>query len=227
MIKTSFTFGFLKPSQPSNQRLSPGVYSLSARSNIPFARLVGKGVDKTFTWGETVEVPAGQLCSIYNASFHAGDLFINSGCDLDNKPSRITVPVPYTLPAPGTYWKPDYPGDVRTAKRAYLCMYAKSVPAPNTASTHKLIGLMQDGSHNTQDIINFFAVDVGTGYYDEFFIPGNTYFGMLPLGSQANLGDDTRPHALLTTAKIWFDVNNIDFIPAPPSGPNAYYVMEY
>lgn len=230
--KTSFALGFILPNQVSSQRLSTGVYSLSSRSNIPYARLLGKGIDKVFSWGEIVEVPSGQICSVYNASYHAGDLFINGGCDTDNKPARITVPVPFDdgasrIIAGKQYFVPTYPADVRMARRAYLCIDAKVKNLPVGGTTSILvIGIRIDGSHNTENEIQATAVnETGSGYLNGIVVPWATALNNVPLGHCTTLGDDTRPHTLLTTAEPLIENT------AVPNGGtanlNAYYTMEY
>jgi len=202
------------------------MYSLSARSNVPFVRLIGKTVDKTFTWGEIVEVPQGELCSISNASWHGGDIYINGGCDYDNRPARITVPVPYSLLEvdPGEFnWFPAYPADVRTAKRAYLMLDATS----NAVATSFWVvqGKRFDGSHNTANQLT--AANTGTGYEDFRTLAALSQFGLIPMGHGAPPGDDSRPHVLLTTAIVTFQ-DNIVIVNTPNPGlANAYYTMEY
>ena len=222
--KTSFNLGFILPNQLSNQSLSHGIYSLSSRSNIPFAKLVGKGIDKIFTWGETVEVPPGQLCRVVNASYHAGDLFINSGCDLNNRPAAITVPVPFSQALLGAtnYWVPKFPADVRSARRAYCNVAATA--GDTLPITGFVVGTRLDGSHNTFDQIagNLFGF-TGSGYISAFSFAPSTTFGQVPLGQGGIPGDDSRPHSLLTTAAFYFPVLNVTV----NTTPNVYYTMEY
>lgn len=229
--KTSYICGYVQPSGQSNQRLGCGVYSLSARSNVPFVRIQGRTVDKTITWGEIAEVPFGELCSVTNASWHGGDIFINGGCDYDNKPARITVPVPF---AQGVgilvgQWVPGYPADVRTARRAYLCFDATSPAADPSIVT--VLGQRFDGSHNTSNEIDAALGIPGAGYIDSHAVPLNTLIGIIPLGHLALLGGDGRPHTLLTTALPVVENNVIlgpTIPPVPPlTTPNAYYTMEY
>lgn len=220
--KTSFTLGFLKPNQVSSQRLSPGSYSLSARSNIPFARLIGKGVDKIFTWGETVEVPPGMLCTVSNACFHAGDLFLNSGCDLDNRPAAITVPFllgNQTVFADLAGYGSPYPVDVRMARKAYANVSLEK----NGVGTGvvSVFGQRFDGSHNT---FNELFASLGTGFQSNTSVPLNTSVGPVPLGKNIIYGTQTPlPHTLLTVAwavfvisEEWVVIDN-----------NAYYTVEY
>ncbi len=222
--KTSFNFGFLQPNEPASGSLSTGIYSLSARSNVPFARLIGKGIDKIFTWGETVEVPKGEICTVRNASFHAGDLFINSGCDLDNRPARITIPVPFTETttfADSSWRTGSYPVDVRMARRAYLAIDA-SVDAEEDDFTLYITGQRLDGSHNTQDQIVPLGV-TGAGYVESFTFIAGLPFGLIPLGKLSMIGDDTRPHTLLTIATIYIPETMV----FPGTTPTAYYTVEY
>lgn len=136
---TVVSVGFVQPSIITKIGLNAGTYSLNKRSNVPFVSLIGSsGFKKTITWGETCDVPANQLVAVQNASYHAGDIFLNKGLDICNRPSRITVPVdfrnseytwqintgegPSTLTA--TAWGCKYPCDTRGAKRAYLTVDA-------------------------------------------------------------------------------------------------------
>lgn len=215
--RSSFSLGYVQPNGQSSQRLSPGFYSLSARSNVPFVRLIGKSVDKTFTWGEIVEVPENELCGVTNASFHGGDIFINGGCDYDNKPARITVPVQFTNNIGIGQWTPAYPADVRGARRAFVTFDATSDPV---SSGVDISGRRIDGSHNTTNEV---SIAPGTGYNDHYDFIASAFLGVIPLGHQCVLGDDTRPHILLTVAYVFVD-NNVGLTVTPP---NAYYTMEY
>ena len=217
---STFTLGFLQPNQPSSKQLSSGVYSLSARSNVPFVKIIGKGIDKTITWGEKVEIPKNMLCNVANASYHAGDVFLNNGCD-DGRPASITVPVQCVSTNLGgtLYWYPTYPADVRNARRAY---YLLGGFAPITGPLNCLVlGQRFDGSHNTFDGIagNLFGF-VGAGYLSIYTTAANTSFGPIPLSAGHVMGDDTRPHALLTAATGFIPVT---YTPTP----QAYYTIEY
>jgi hypothetical protein len=180
------------------------------------------GQSKIFTWGEIVEVPEKQMVTVINASFHAGDIVINGGCDYDNKPARITVPVPYVVTGPS--WYPDYPADVRTARRAYLT-WSGATLGSNVVVTR--IGTRTDGSHNTANEIA--PPDIGAGYFEVLLMPAFTEIGSVALGHEAPLqGDDSRPHTLLTVA--YFRIIDGAFVqPETTSGtfPTAYYTMEY
>jgi hypothetical protein len=106
-------------------------YSLGAQSTVPFVEFIGGGVvQKAFTWGEMVEVPAGQEVLVKNASLMRGDIFIQSGRDFVARPRRITVPV--TMLDSGGGLGPwtdfgvlfavttEFPCDARNAHEAYL-----------------------------------------------------------------------------------------------------------
>lgn len=221
-----FDCGFVNPSAISNQRLSTGVYSLSSRSNVPYVKLEGQNMNKIFSWGEIVEVGPGQQVTVKNASYHAGDIIINGGCDYDNRPARITVPVSWTNDA--TLFTPNYPCDVRMARRAYMCISARTAAAASVLVER--YGARLDGSHNTASQVN--APRVGTGYDEALIIPAGTDLGLLSLGHFAPIiGDDSRPHCLLDVAYIgFFDITNLVVYtnaPGQPTTPNTYYVIEY
>lgn len=227
MGQSSFDLGYFGPNQSNGATLSgPGVFSLSSRSNVPFVSLVGRsGFHKVFSWGEIVEVPQHEQCTVKNASYHGGDIVINAGADYDTRPAAITVPVNIVLVdiqgEDDPLYSGEYPADVRLARRAYFMMDAYSGEEDTVQIT--IIGKRQDGSHNTFNQITF---EPGTGYQQEFDIPVTTEFGLVPLGKGSLLGDDSRPMALLTTARVFLSPTTAVF--GGEGGLfNAYYVMEY
>ena len=230
-MRASFNFGYVEPNNTSEptQSISTGRYSLSARSNVPFVQLQGAGgFVKAFTWGEIVEVPDGEICVIKNVSFHGGDIVLNAGCDYDNRPARITVPVSLVdFDVGGTdYVTGVFPADVRCARRAY-CTVQGSVSPLVVAADCFVVGKRFDGSHNTDSTITIgiLTQEPGSGYQNNFDIPGGIDFGLLPLGQNAIDGDDSRPMALLTTANIYLGpVADLQF---PEGRRNAYYILEY
>lgn len=237
MTVASFDIGFVNANQSSQATLSAGVYSLSARSNVPFVTLVGRsGFQKTFSWGEIVEVPHKEQCTVKNSSFHSGDIFINGGADYDTRPAAISVPVPVNLRlglALGTCWTPDYPADVRMARRAYFSMnaFVEDEIDPGSIISATVLGKRVDGSHNTTNDTTLAAVEPGTGYSSLYDLPHASALGLIPLGFSAMLGDDTRPHILLTTAQIYLLPVHAFHRGSSSGGDSenftAYYVMEY
>src|SRR5258706_5191563 len=101
--------------------LPGGKYSLGADSTIPFISLQGGGSSqKVFTWGELIEVPAGQKIQVKNESFMVGDIQINSGLDYANKPGKISLPVETNTDV-GAFFTtitPRFPADTRLCRRA-------------------------------------------------------------------------------------------------------------
>ena len=128
----------VEPFQKSSIILSGGVdrpyyYSLGNQSTVPFVRLQGSGgTQKEFTWGETVEVLPGQNVQVESASYMPGDIQIQSGRDVQNRPARTTISIKTipdvedlsAIPLPGDGSLPEvrpvFPCDCRGAKRAYL-----------------------------------------------------------------------------------------------------------
>lgn len=239
--------GYVDPNKLSNTQVGPGKYSLNKRSNVPFVGLVGSaGFRKVISWGEIAEVPAGQLVTVSNASYHGGDIFINKGPDMCNKPSRITVPVEYEtgleVSAGLFYWTAKFPCDVRSCSRAYLVMDAFSNEDPPTQSAYAVVrGRRVDGSMKTKNQLSLLPdpFGPGVGYFDVQPMAANTAI-VLPLGKNAAQGDDTRPHLLLDNADAFFysDASFADFtwpIQAIPNFastgnttfPSTWYVVEY
>jgi hypothetical protein len=213
---TTIAVGYVGPGERSNYQLGPGLYSLNRRANVPFVQFIGSaGFRKVFSWGEITEVPEGQLVTVGNASYHGGDIFLNRGADMCNRPSRITVPVPYKLitftqeDVSTAMWVCSYPCDTRAAKRAYLNVDAFVNPlgpeggGPLTAFIR---GRRLDGSMNTVSSLQAFTPPFGpaVGFFSAISYPVLTDLNYIPFGQGADMGDDTRPHNLLDAGDIFF-----------------------
>lgn len=227
--RAGFDIGYVASNQNSNQQISAGTYSLSARSTVPFVALVGSGgYYKTFSWGEIVEVPDGEACTVRNASYHGGDIFLNAGCDYDNRPARITVPVPIENPQVfggvtgiGTV----FPVDTRLARRAYFVSgYQWDGPGEGTVY---VIGQQFEGSLQTANELQSAGVS-GAGYYEIHEIWVSTTLGNVPLGKRAVYGVyDAVPHTLLTCARVLLLTPAGWSLPNPTGIASAYYTVEY
>ena len=232
----SLNIGYVGPNQGSEAGISGGTWSLSARSTVPFVTFAGQGgFQKTFSWGEIVEIPKNERVSVVNGSFHGGDIYLNSGADYDNRPARVTVPV-HIVPiafAETNYLTGEFPADVRMARRAYMVLdaYVFDEDNPNSGADGLIIGRIVDGSHQTfNEIDPQVFPGAGTGYVDSIQFPPLTDVGLIPLGQMAAYSDDTRPMALLTTAQVYL-TPPARFIKSSSFGEdneyNAYYVLEY
>ena len=254
--RTVLAAGYVGPTKQGVTRLTEGLYSLNKRSNVPYVQLIGSGgFKKVFTWGEIAEIPKGQTCTVGNASYHGGDIYINKGEDICNKPSRITIPVRFAVTQftragqPNYVYQAEYPCDVRGARRAYLCMDAIVDPASEQQQMNVFIrGRQQDGSFNTPSSLNGFTTPFGpgVGYLCIVTYSANEELNYIPLGLNANAGDDTRPHNLLSTAEAFLSMRTESDLDAlidwPADGtlfsalepgwvraaaPGAMYVVEY
>ena len=256
MNRTTFAAGYIDPNKQGQIRLTEGLYSLNNRSNVPFVELIGSGgFRKMFTWGEIAEIPPGQTCAVSNASFHGGDIFINKGEDICNKPERITVPVRFQTVAfersnvANYVYQAIYPCDVRGARRAYLCMDAMIDEQYEMQQLNVFIrGRQQGGTMNTPSSLQGFSAPFGpgSGYLCICTYNAGDELNYIPLGLNANDGDDTRPHNLLATAEAFIAmrteavIDNILNWPADAAlfsilepgwvratAPGAMYVVEY
>lgn len=235
MTLAGFDLGFFEPNAISQKKLSAGRYTLSSQSNVPYVVFIGaSGYTKRFSWGEVVEVPKDQMVTVRNDSYHAGDIIINQGCDYFNRPARITVPVPMDLVTiidggvPETFWQPRYPADVRLARRAYFVgNWASNALDPSFMT---IVGKAFDRSHNTGNELS--NLERGAGYQKFDTIPAGFAPGPIAMGAQTTfsgvyIGDDSRPHCLLTIAQIYLSDNIQIQNLVNPDVFNAYWVMEY
>jgi len=243
--------GYVDPNRASSTQLGPGTYSLNKRSNVPFVGLRGSaGFQKTISWGEIAEVPAGQLISVVNASYHGGDIFVNKGPDMCNRPSRITVPVQFQNVAfedgegDNVSWSSVFPCDTRAAKRAYVNIDAVTIGG-NTPLTVFIRGRRLDGSMKTENSLAQFVAPwgPGVGFLSALVLPVASVLLNIPLGLNAPLGDDTRPHTLLDAGDVFVVIGAAGLLtdvmtwPAGadifefPAGqapaPGCFYTIEY
>lgn len=209
----------VEPNQQTTLTLSGGksipyIYSLGINSTVPFIQLIGSAMgQKLFSWNEKIIVPPGQLVTVANASFHPGDIWINSGWDPSVRPTRVTVPVGISV-ANGVI-VPNHVLDVRRAHRAFV----QGFPASGGAETFVSTGMAKLRSHNVNPTFTY-AVNATAEYTDSTTVPPFTLPGLLPLGNTAQAGDPI--HALLDTATFtWSDLNIVT-----QSGA-VYYVLEY
>lgn len=219
----TFRIPFTQPQTVTDFQVGPGQYSLSTQSNIPYVSLLGnQGREKIFSWGELIEVPDGMLVSVKNASYHAGSIVLNGGRDFSTTPARITVPVPLTTVSSetDTVGTPEYPADVRRARRAWIVV--DGFTGDSAASTAEKTGFIVEGSHNTARAAVGEASVAGVGYSTVDPLPGLTRVDYIALGART-FANDNRVMALLDTARFEITLSGI--------GRNfesqAYYVMEY
>lgn len=201
-------------SRADNLQLGPGYYSLSVLGNVPFVQLVGAGrQQKIFSWGEVVAIPEGQQVTVFNASFHGGDIVINGGQDVPSVPRRITVPVTPTITSVGTSWQIDVPPvDTRRARQVYW-MYQGATGNVNATR----IGKRVKGSHDT------FAGATKSQWTDVIAIVNGAY---IPMGFLAPGGLlDPRPMTELDTVELSVTVAKATL--ADPTIFPMYYTVEY
>jgi len=191
----------------------PYFYSLGNQSTVPFIRLEGSGnTQKQFTWGETIEVLPGQNVQVQNASYHAGDIQIQSGRDVANKPSRITLEPEYGPPVPNqitgyvvdTIVTPTYPLDCRGAKRAYLGLNIETGLSTSNPGSLKFIG--QNKQHSWPgDVSQFFTATPPTGkkYVWPYPLLPATIYTMIPMGFGAPYNPGPDVPMILTDQVSW------------------------
>lgn len=225
---SSFQAINVPPGQETNLKLSGGEtipyrYSLGVNSSIPYIRLIGGNTSqKLFSWNEEIIVPPRQFVTVANASFHPGDIFMQSGVDPSAKPQRVTVPVTLnlvTVPGEDDYFEPAFPLDTRRARRAFVTGFAN---VANVLPNYPFyaIGISKGRSHATDPALSYEGGQPRARYTSLIDVPPFTQPGMLPLGDNA-LPTDT-VHALLDMATFaWYDLQT-----ESQSGA-FHYVLEY
>lgn len=221
----------VKPEEVSSIILSGGkhepyYYSLGNQSTVPFVKLQGSGnTQKEFTWGETIEVFPGQNVKVQSASYMAGDIQIQSGRDIANKPSRITTPIQVTPFAEGSFPKdtsvsPLYPCDCRQAKRAYL---------GGNFSSDNIDSLVFYGINRQHswpgDVAQFFTSVPPTGkkYFWFYNFTPLTFYAEIPMGFGAQYAPTSSTNPMILT-----DFVNWTLTTSEAGQLNMFfYVLEY
>lgn len=204
-------------------KTEPFYYCLGVDSTIPFVSLQGGGVSqKVFTWGEMIEVPPGQTCTIKNESYMRGDIQVNSGHDYAAKPERISVPFQITIddtifPGFRIYSAP-FPADTRRCRRAFL--------ACNIAGGSASTGMAFSGRNKKHSFPSVNNTGGPTGYDSGFSLPPFTNIDLIPM-SYGGFDEGAYYPAGLTDQVIPLIFSDLsDTIPV---GVNAlaFYVLEY
>lgn len=198
--------------QAKGLNLGPGYYTLSVRGNVPFVKLVGADrSQKTFSWGETIAIQEQKNVTVFNASYHTGDIIINGGQDWATVPGRVTVPVTPTFIDAGSNWNFAVPRvDTRRARTVWLMM-GPGIVSPTTVNRK---GVRIIGSHDTGNQA------VGAQWTDSFSANGS----YIPMGF---LADNTvRPMSNLDTVEVTSMLVLKSEVP-DPTKLLAYYTLEY
>jgi hypothetical protein len=227
--QTFFMPGVRPGQEAKNMRLSGGVkepfyYSMSSRSTVPYVEISGgTKSNKLLSWGEVIMVPPGEMLTVKNASYHQGDVAINSGPDFVEIPTRVTVPVPFKITGtdPRLFYDVEFPVDCRRAKRAYgLVTLQLNVPVIITVEASQ-----QESSFAT-GIVGDGTPAATPQYFEQLTIPPFTKFGLFPLGLRPS--NDIIPMCLLDTAKFSYTLPPASLVPDPTNNVNlAFYVLEY
>ena len=167
---------------------------------------------KTFSWGETIAIQEQKNVTVYNASYHTGDIVINGGQDWPTIPGRVTVPVTPKATDSGSNWNFSVPPvDARRARSVWLMMG----PGISGLITVNRKGVRIIGSHDTNNQA------VGSQWTDAFAANGGAY---IPMGF---LGDNTvRPMTNLDTVEVTSMLVPKEQVP-DPTKLLAYYTLEY
>lgn len=202
------------PNGVASGQLGPGYYSLSTLSGVPYVQIAGgQGKEKLLSWGEMIHVPEGWLVSVLNASYHPGDVVLNSGQDYAAMPSALTVPASLTDDGNSqtNVQIPLWFCDVRRARRAY---YVADLVAGNAGAT---ITVRSEAVQRTHDVALQTAI-----FQSTFAVAPGAAVPPIPLGYEAQAGTPSHPHALLDRATVF-----IDFDEFSETDTQGYYVVEY
>jgi hypothetical protein len=200
--------------QARNLMLGPGFYSLSVRGNVPFVLLKGASrQQKVFGFGETIAIQEGKTVTVWNASYHTGDIFINGGQDWPTIPARITVPVPLTFVPDGTDFIVSAPPvDTRRARSVWFMSDITTSPVSVIRRGKRI-----QGSHDTgnQGVSSQWVDATAVGFANANYIP---------MGFHADT--TTRPMTNLDTVELVSMVVPAADVP-DTAKVLAYYSIEY
>ncbi len=207
------------PIKLSGGETIPYVYSLGINSTVPYVKLLGSSMgQKLFSWTEQIIVPAGEMVTVANGSYHPGDIWIQSGADPSALPARVSIPVGLvqTQVGKGLFQNvPTFGLDTRRARRAFV----QGIPANSNAVEFINQGKSRLRSHF---VLPSPPSEVRTPTFTTTVSVPPGVPGLLALGKDARPGDGV--HALLDEARFIWDAA-INF-PDGESGA-VYYVLEY
>lgn len=212
----------MEPLAPTGFTLSGGdtvpfVYSLGVNSTVPYVRVLTEGSQKIFSWGEPIVVQPRVNATIVNASYHPGDIFIQSGSDPGAIPARVTIPVGLKYQnVAHTVLEGRFPVDVRRARRAFVAGFAVST---NAFKSFVVVAFARDRSHTITPAFAF-GPPITAIYAWVQRIPPNTFMGLMSLGIERNPAGPAS--GLLDYIKFGYS----DTTTRSESG-SVYYVLEY
>lgn len=238
----SFLAKSVEPGKVSDIQLSGGTtkpyfYSLGVNSTCPFVSVEGSGgIQKEFSWGETIIIPPGQTVKLKNASKHKGDIHIQSGRDEHNKPRRISFPVLVTPPEfitepPVVVVGAQRVGefiDTRRVVRAWLNINPTLV-CPFAPASFYVFGFYEQ--HTAPPIIEPSGFNAAW-QADVAIIPPATSMGNIPL-SRTNLGSGLSVDAPIAAAfpdyiSVYYAANVVDnILPYTDARQDYLITLEY
>lgn len=210
--------------------LPEGRYCLGTLSTVPYVAVSVGGDTSVITWGDVVDVPKGEKASVKNASFHAGDVWLNT-CTItpSRTPAQITIPARFeVLSIMGTDFYVSRWVDVRGVRRAFLGL--------NELAAGNLTFVVSQIAERTESYgAGTFAASQGEVVFEQ---EARQFLNHIPLGVGAGLylndaeGEslpDSRPHVLLDRVRV-----GVDKLLADPLGwlvagqqIDAFFSLEY
>lgn len=213
----------------SGGRTIPYYFSLGINSTVPFVQLEsGGGAKKEFSWGETVEVPPGQLLTVRNVSYMSGDIQIQSGKDYAPTPTRIqkyiTLGDPTFNETPGIgFLRSTMFVDLRRARRAFLAFSTNPSGVIDLADPVLLSVAHYNKQHSTESPDFYFDNAI---FVTSYTIPPFTAPGILPIGYMMAHMDPNScvPQVLGDYVTLFIQYPTATLLPAEL---RPYIVMEY
>lgn len=230
-VQQTFFASRVEPNAVSTIKLSGGktipyYFSLGINSTVPFVQLESAGgANKELSWGETIEVPPGQLVGVRNVSYMAGDIQIQSGKDYAPTPPRLQkflrtwTEFPDLAPPASTVFRSDELVDLRRARRAYFTMDYVASTLGNT-----IVLLF---SHTNKQHSSDYPYANGINFDTVYNIPPGTAMGLIPIGYQMSSMDvDSHvPQILGDFCNVTIQYTTLDSI--DPRIDRPYIVVEY
>jgi len=213
----TYIFRNVQPQQKTGI-LSPGVYTLSTLSNVPYVSVIGRnGKEKLFSWNELIEIEDGAV-TVKNASFHPGDIVLNAGGDYAALPHRTSVTVELLTNVGAGYIYPAFWVDTRRARAVYVAIDGSSGQTPLVFTKYgdSIVSTVSPVQPNGANLPYGHFV-----YQSAETIPANTQLEPFALGF-ASHGMDWRAQALLDRGFFTLDNAGLSL------GQNfAIYALEY
>lgn len=225
----------VQPNNAAGGNLGPGRWAVHTRTTIPFVKVGYARGERVLSWGETIEIVAGESAGqIMNASHHAGDIYmaaIGSGVGFTSfRPAAVTISCAISAITGPPATQRTSVVDTRLARRVYLWLNNANgaAPVPYTitlVAANRGLGAAPGSTAATTKAGNPTYTQSAIGYANGISL-GLGSGQQREVAPGVNTLPELRPMALLDYAYIDFAEPDAT-LAGITSAMDAYWTVEY